>query len=280
MLPKRTRKGLAGFRVGARPDPQVGFDTRQKKAIPQCPRCPTAGDGHKYHSWDDCPLGGRTHAAGTTAAYCHPAADATPEVLHTLALCQVFQSAADNGPATFSAACEQYGAPAVLNDGASAGGVDISAYGFVAGDCEDSDGEDMDVEAELQQLRREVTTAAEASMVQASFTPPVSAVAAATAANGAPSVCISAPTDEFAAGVAAAVHGGGSSAAAREPVICYGQACIFGGIDTLSPVVRAQVLAAFQAAALSGGADIASGGAPGGAPGGGPVLASGTSSAG
>ncbi|KAK3268783.1 hypothetical protein CYMTET_22730 [Cymbomonas tetramitiformis] len=65
------------------------------------------------------------------------------------------------------------------------------------------------------------------------------------------------------AGVAAAVHGGGSSAAAREPVDCYGQACIFCGIDTLNAVVRAQVLAGFHAAALSGGADIASGGAPG-----------------
>ncbi|KAK3254418.1 hypothetical protein CYMTET_36365 [Cymbomonas tetramitiformis] len=50
MIPKRTRKGLAGFRVGAHPDPQVGFDTRQKKVIPKCPRYPTAGDGHTYHT--------------------------------------------------------------------------------------------------------------------------------------------------------------------------------------------------------------------------------------
>ncbi|KAK3238637.1 hypothetical protein CYMTET_51368 [Cymbomonas tetramitiformis] len=47
---------------------------------------------------------------------------------------KVFQYAANNGPAAFSAACEQYGAPVVLNDGASAGGVDILAYGFAAGD--------------------------------------------------------------------------------------------------------------------------------------------------
>eukprot|EP00854_Cymbomonas_tetramitiformis_P018264 gene18264-biopygen18851 len=188
------------------------------------------------HPCMDSALGGKAHAAVTTAAYCQPVADCTPEVLHTLARCQVFQSAAGNGPAAFSAACDQYGAPAVLNDGASAGGVDISAYGFATGDSEDSEDEGMDVEAELKQLRREH-------------------------------------------GFAAAVHGGGSSAAAREPVVCYGQACIFSGIDTLSPVVRAQVLAAFQATALSGSADIASGGAPGGAPGG-PVIASGTSSAG
>ncbi|KAK3268288.1 hypothetical protein CYMTET_23197, partial [Cymbomonas tetramitiformis] len=98
----------------------------------------------------------------------------------------------------------------------------------------------------------------------ASFTPPVSAVVAATAANDAPSYFNSAHTDEFAggieevpppagprtievgahysmgtlpvdAGVAAAVHGGGGSAIAREPVVCYGQACIYSGIDTPSP---------------------------------------------
>ncbi|KAK3280327.1 hypothetical protein CYMTET_11825 [Cymbomonas tetramitiformis] len=109
----------------------------------------------------------------------------------------------------------------------------------------------MDVEAELQQLRHEVTAATEVSMVQASFTPPVSAVVVETVANG-------------------ALFG------------AHGRVClhtVFSGIDTLSPVVWTQVLAAVQAAALSGGADIASGGAPGGAPGGGPVLASVTSSA-
>ncbi|KAK3240255.1 hypothetical protein CYMTET_49898 [Cymbomonas tetramitiformis] len=63
------------------------------------------------------------------------------------------QSEADTGPAAFSAACEQYGAPAVLNvDSASVGGVDISAYGFATGESEDSDDEGMDVEAELKQL--------------------------------------------------------------------------------------------------------------------------------
>ncbi|KAK3285480.1 hypothetical protein CYMTET_6912 [Cymbomonas tetramitiformis] len=80
LLPKRTRKGLSGYRVGSRPDPQ-------------------------------------------------------------------------------------YGAPAVLKDGASAGGVDISAYGFATGESEDSDDEGMDVKAELQQLRRDVTAATEVSMV-------------------------------------------------------------------------------------------------------------------
>ncbi|KAK3274835.1 hypothetical protein CYMTET_17002 [Cymbomonas tetramitiformis] len=104
----------------------------------------------------------------------------------------VVQSAADNGPAAFSAACAQYGAPVVLNDDASAGGVDISACGFATGDSEDSDDEGMDVETELQQLRSEVAAATGVRMVQASFAPPVSAVVAATTANVAPSFSYSA----------------------------------------------------------------------------------------
>ncbi|KAK3285100.1 hypothetical protein CYMTET_7281 [Cymbomonas tetramitiformis] len=36
--PKRHRKGLDGFRVGAHADLRVGFDPGAKKAIPKCPR--------------------------------------------------------------------------------------------------------------------------------------------------------------------------------------------------------------------------------------------------
>ncbi|KAK3285955.1 hypothetical protein CYMTET_6462 [Cymbomonas tetramitiformis] len=84
------------------------------------------------------------------------------------------------------------------------------------------------------------------------------------------------------AGIAAAVHGVagcGDTGGIEAPVVCYGQACIYRGIDTLSPVVRAQVLAAFQAAAQAGGADISAGGAPGGA-GGDAMAAAGSASAG
>ncbi|KAK3233581.1 hypothetical protein CYMTET_56138 [Cymbomonas tetramitiformis] len=94
----------------------------------------------------------------------------------------------------------------------ASGGVDVSAYGFTAGDSEDSDGKGMDVEAELQLLRREVSDAT------------------------------------VTGGVAAAVHGvagGGDTGGIEAPVVCYGQACIYRGIDTRSSVVRAQVLAAF-----------------------------------
>ncbi|KAK3272771.1 hypothetical protein CYMTET_18951 [Cymbomonas tetramitiformis] len=117
-------------------------------------------------------------------------------------------------------------------------------------------------------------------MVQASFTPPVSAVVAATAATDAPSYFYSEPMDEFTGGIEAVPPPTGPRTIEMSAYSMGAQpACIFSGIDTLSPVVRAQVLAAFQATALSGSADIASGGAPGGAPGG-PVIASGTSSAG
>ncbi|KAK3238095.1 hypothetical protein CYMTET_51866, partial [Cymbomonas tetramitiformis] len=56
--------GLDGFRViGVSHDPRVGFDSGAKKALPKCPRYPTAGDGHRYHAWADCPLGGKRHPA-------------------------------------------------------------------------------------------------------------------------------------------------------------------------------------------------------------------------
>ncbi|KAK3235053.1 hypothetical protein CYMTET_54725 [Cymbomonas tetramitiformis] len=136
ILPKRSRKGLDGFRVGVGPDPRVGFNPGAKKAIPKCPWCSTAEDGHKYHSWADCPLGGKKHPADTTAAYCQPVNECTAKELHKLALCQVFQAAADGGAAVFAAAVEQYGAPAVVRAGATSGGVDISAYGFTTASSE------------------------------------------------------------------------------------------------------------------------------------------------
>ncbi|KAK3274999.1 hypothetical protein CYMTET_16850 [Cymbomonas tetramitiformis] len=139
VLPKkRNRKGLDGFRVGVSHDPRVGFDPGAKKALPRCPRCPTAGDEHRYdHAWADCPLGGKRHPAGSTAAYCQPVEDCTTEVLHTLALCQVYQAAADSGKDAFATAVEQHGAPAVVRAGAASGRVDISAYGFAVVDSDE-----------------------------------------------------------------------------------------------------------------------------------------------
>ncbi|KAK3286936.1 hypothetical protein CYMTET_5528 [Cymbomonas tetramitiformis] len=144
VLPKKTRKGLDGFRVGVGHDPRVGFDPGAKKALPRCPRCPTAGDGHRYHPWADCPLDGKRQSIGSTAAYYQPVEECTAEVLHTL--CQVYQTAADNGMEAFTAAVEQHGAPAVVRAGAASGGVDVSAYGFAVEESDDSGDEGMDVQ--------------------------------------------------------------------------------------------------------------------------------------
>ncbi|KAK3275053.1 hypothetical protein CYMTET_16803 [Cymbomonas tetramitiformis] len=55
------------------------------------------------------------------------------EVMRTLALCQIFQVAADDGSDAFAAAVAEYGAPAVLASGES-DDINVSAYGFtVAG---------------------------------------------------------------------------------------------------------------------------------------------------
>ncbi|KAK3243871.1 hypothetical protein CYMTET_46494 [Cymbomonas tetramitiformis] len=51
------------------------------------------------------------------------------EAMHALALCQIFQEAADDGAEAFAAAVAEYGAPAVLAGGES-DGIDVSAYGF------------------------------------------------------------------------------------------------------------------------------------------------------
>ncbi|KAK3245055.1 hypothetical protein CYMTET_45360 [Cymbomonas tetramitiformis] len=164
-------------------------------------------------------------------------------MLHILAMCQVFQTAADNGAAAFTAACEQYGAPTVVDAGAASGGVDVSEYGFAVDDSEDSDGDGMDVEAELRQLRREASDAGR---------------------EGLRLRCTLGVTGNDDTGDIVGA-----------PVVYYGQACIYRGIDALSPVVRDQVLAPFQAAAQSGGADISAGGPPSGA-GGAPTGAAGS----
>ncbi|KAK3283625.1 hypothetical protein CYMTET_8711 [Cymbomonas tetramitiformis] len=51
----------------------------------------------------------------------------------TLALCHIFQVAADDGSEAFAAAMAEYGAPAVLAGGES-DGIDVSAYGFAVSD--------------------------------------------------------------------------------------------------------------------------------------------------
>ncbi|KAK3272468.1 hypothetical protein CYMTET_19241 [Cymbomonas tetramitiformis] len=139
------------------------------------------------------------------------------------------------------------------------------------------------MEAELQQLRREVSEAVREAE-------PVVAPRSATVGCGVPPCGLGPhmPVVLLAcillcfgvAGVAAAVHGvtgKDDTGDIGAPVVCYGQACIYRGIDALNPVVRDQVtLAAFiRAAAQSGGADVSAGGAPGGAGDGDPTGAAG-----
>ncbi|KAK3285442.1 hypothetical protein CYMTET_6956 [Cymbomonas tetramitiformis] len=73
-------------------------------------------------------------AAGGTAAYCMPAGgESADEAMHTLALCHIFQVAADDGSEAFAVTVAEYGAPAVLAGGES-DGIDVPAYGVAISD--------------------------------------------------------------------------------------------------------------------------------------------------
>ncbi|KAK3247535.1 hypothetical protein CYMTET_42970 [Cymbomonas tetramitiformis] len=88
--------------------------------------------------------------------------------MHTLALCKVFQAAAEDGASAFAAAVELHGAPAVVRAGAAAGGVYISAYGFSTEVSGASGDDDIGVhDEELRDLRQQIGTAI--SMGQPSF---------------------------------------------------------------------------------------------------------------
>ncbi|KAK3249862.1 hypothetical protein CYMTET_40730 [Cymbomonas tetramitiformis] len=100
--------------------------------------------------------GGKRQPADSTAAYCQPVEECTPEEVHTLALCQVFRAAAEDGASAFAAAVELHGAPAVVGVGAAAGSVDISAYGFSTGASGASGDDDIDVHEELRGHRQQV----------------------------------------------------------------------------------------------------------------------------
>ncbi|KAK3232763.1 hypothetical protein CYMTET_56902 [Cymbomonas tetramitiformis] len=150
-LPRNRRgKGLDGFRAGSSPTPPVGFDRENRRALPLCHRCGREGEGKKYHGYKECPYHGGKNAA-ETAAYSMPAdAQGADEDMRTLALCQIFQVAADDGSDAFAAAVAEYGAPAVLAGGES-DGIDVSAYGFAVTDS--SSGVLSELEALTGQVR-------------------------------------------------------------------------------------------------------------------------------
>ncbi|KAK3275006.1 hypothetical protein CYMTET_16843 [Cymbomonas tetramitiformis] len=127
-MSKPTTKRPGGFRPGFRdPGRRVAFDPKDKKAKPPCPRC---GRG--------------------------ACADQAREV-KTLALCKMFDDAAEQGPRAFESCTLRFGEPAllegerVLPDSQR----DISAFGFaVGGDAlqahwEGGSSDDEDAEADL-----------------------------------------------------------------------------------------------------------------------------------
>ncbi|KAK3261688.1 hypothetical protein CYMTET_29417 [Cymbomonas tetramitiformis] len=70
------------------------------------PRCGKEGVGKNYHKYMNCPYGGKG-TGGDSAGFCKPVDDEdAPEVMHTLALCHIFQVAADEGAAAFAAALQ------------------------------------------------------------------------------------------------------------------------------------------------------------------------------
>ncbi|KAK3274180.1 hypothetical protein CYMTET_17625 [Cymbomonas tetramitiformis] len=118
-----------GFRMGVKSPPAVGYDRDEQRAKPLCTRCKKSGK-ELYHFYRDCPLGGRQHPPTSAAAFCVPIDEEDAEgVHHALAMCAVFQEAADDGAEAFARAATAYGPPAVLCGGV-VGGIDVSAYGF------------------------------------------------------------------------------------------------------------------------------------------------------
>ncbi|KAK3269408.1 hypothetical protein CYMTET_22149 [Cymbomonas tetramitiformis] len=169
----RGKQHPRGHRVGVHAAPPVGFDRDNMKAKPLCHRCRKAGKGLlpcTYHAYRDCPLGGRQHSSATAAAFCIPIEEEDAEGLHTLALVQVFQEAADDDPEAFARAASAYGPPAVLSAG-GIGGIDVSAYGFSVQPAADG-ANDEDILRRLDALTTEVQAAQEkVHYTHASFVP-------------------------------------------------------------------------------------------------------------
>ncbi|KAK3270120.1 hypothetical protein CYMTET_21460 [Cymbomonas tetramitiformis] len=89
--------GLNGYRPGmdhgaGKP---VAFDPQETRAVQRSYRCAKVDRGVVYHSYKDCPLGGGKPGAH---AFCCPIGESDEDEVHALALCQVYQKAADAGP--------------------------------------------------------------------------------------------------------------------------------------------------------------------------------------
>ncbi|KAK3273177.1 hypothetical protein CYMTET_18569 [Cymbomonas tetramitiformis] len=192
-----------GFRVGTHKAPPVGFDRDDQRAKPFCGRCKKAGKGEAYHFYRDCPLGGRQHPPTSAAAFCVPIDEEDAEGVHALAMCALFQQAADDGAESFARAAAAYGPPAVLCAGA-VGGIDVSAYGFTVEQQPDSEGDD--ILRRLDDLAAEVHSAANPQVhyTHASFPPPAGNGQGASALVCVPAAAVATPEEQVPAGGAAA----------------------------------------------------------------------------
>ncbi|KAK3238968.1 hypothetical protein CYMTET_51068 [Cymbomonas tetramitiformis] len=195
-----------GFRMGQHKAPPVGFDRDDQRAKPFCGRCKKAGKGESYHFYRDCPLGGRQHPPTSAAAFCIPIDEEDAEGVHALAMCALFQQAADDGAESFARAAAAYGPPAVLCAGA-VGGIDVSAYGFAVEQQSASDepvGDD--ILRRLDDLAAEVHSAAnhQVHFTHASFPPPDGIEQQASALVCGPAAAGTTPEEQVPAGGAAA----------------------------------------------------------------------------
>ncbi|KAK3289196.1 hypothetical protein CYMTET_3357 [Cymbomonas tetramitiformis] len=188
-----------GFRVGTHKAPPVGFDRDDQRARPFCGRCKKAGKGEAYHFYRDCPLGGRQHPPTSAAAFCVPIDEEDAEGVHALAMCALFQQAADDGAESFARAAAAYGPPAVLSAGA-VGGIDVSAYGFAVEQQPDSEGDD--ILRRLDDLAAEVHSAANPQVhyTHASFPPPAGIGQEASALVCGPAAAVATPEEQVPAG--------------------------------------------------------------------------------
>ncbi|KAK3283151.1 hypothetical protein CYMTET_9135 [Cymbomonas tetramitiformis] len=219
------------------------------------------------------------NSSATAAAFCIPIEDAEDaEGLHTLALVQVFQEAADDGPEAFARAASAYGPPAVLSAGGD-GGIDVSAYGFSVQPAAASTDDD-DILRRLDALTSEVQAAQEkVHFTHASLIPGSGVEEQASALVCGPAAAAGImPEEQVPAGgpwgfpfllsliLCISIMGVGAAAvsaandidavqvsgqAAPQPVLCRGDLCIYSGITELDPVTLGAALDSLGAAAVT-----------------------------
>ncbi|KAK3284529.1 hypothetical protein CYMTET_7825 [Cymbomonas tetramitiformis] len=233
-----------GFRMGVQSPPAVGYDRDEQRAKPLCTRCKKTGKD-LYHFYRDCPFGGRQHSPTSAAAFCVPIDEEDAEGVHALAMCALFQEAADDGTEAFARAATAYGPPAVLCGGV-VGGIDVSAYGFsvdtvtpVAGTSGD------DILQRLDDLAAEVNAAVEPKV-------PAGGAAASASAVPAPAMPVLENEKEL-----LELYGYGPPVSLQSTRVTTTEKsdggmdlCVYPGISELDPVTLDAVLHSLGAATV------------------------------